>query len=137
MNQDIFLARFFELLTINLPALILLILCIAVTLTVAHRHPPAARWVLFALVWMFVTDMLAIVWHSWLVFVFLREGFRDQTPFLWVLSSMEGLGYVLFLVGVNRARTPHRPPQYYDDPPADDAPRRRSDSPADERTTND
>ena len=134
--NDFFIARFFEVLLINLPALILIVLCTAMTITLARRHPPAARWMLFAFVWVLITYALALLWHSWLIFLVVpRDRFpQGQIPYLWVLSTMEGLGYVFFLLAVNRARVPYRPADYYDDH-VDDDPRRPHDPPPDERIT--
>lgn len=138
MNLDFFYARFLNLITINLPALIGLVLCSALTWIYWHRHPPAARRLLFALIWMIVTDLLAICWHSFGIFLVFRDlRHADETPWLLVLSGMEGLGYVWFLLAVNAARMPYRAPHsYYDDdvdvdprPDRAEAPTPPSDSP--------
>src|SRR5438105_11673314 len=99
MNPDFMFSRFVRLTGINLPALIFLMVCMALTFTFAHRHPPAARRLMFALVWMFVTDLLAIAWHAFGFFLILPDWQRgDDTPFLLALSAMEGLGYLFFLL---------------------------------------
>ena len=116
MNFDFFYASFLKQLTINLPALILLIVCAALTFTFWQRHPPAARRLMFALIWMIGADLLAIAWHSFGFFLMFPDRHRgDETPFLLSLSAMEGLGYVWFLLAVNAARVPYRSDSFYDD----------------------
>lgn len=117
MNVDIFEQVFLELLGINLPALIVLVLAMVVTLSQWRRHPPAARWAMLGFAWMFCIYLLAILWHSFLshMVLGLPRAFEDEAPYLMGLSCCEGLGYLFLLLALNAARTPYRPRLYLDD----------------------
>ena len=105
MNLDVILEVFFELLGINLPAMIALIIGMVVTLAHWRRHPPAARWAMLGFVWMFVTYLLAIAWHSYLVHVVVPgpRQFEDEAPYLMGLSCLEALGFGFFMLALNAA----------------------------------
>src|SRR5476651_2140007 len=113
---DFLFSEFLKLIGINLPSMIALVVAIGATWTFWNRHPPAARRLLFALFWMLGTNVLACAWHTFGVALLLeRQRIHvDQYPYLLILSSMEGLGYIFFLIAVNVARVPYRSPQYYD-----------------------
>jgi hypothetical protein len=119
MNFD---PGFFKNVGTNLPAMIVMIIAMGWTHATWHRHPRAARWAMLALVWMFITYLLAICWYSFGILFLLHNNLPldDQTPYLMALSCCEGLGYVFFMLALNAARYPYRPPQYYDQFTEDD-----------------
>ena len=145
MGVNQFLPYFVHLLGVNLPALIVLILCAMLTIANWRRHPPSARWALVAIVWLVFTYLLAITFYTFGSLVIMDGGQgSSQTPYILALSCCEGLGYVFFMFAINAARTPYRPPQFYDDldstdaapPPSDgsftaEEPRRRPQLPDD------
>lgn len=117
-NMDFFVSYFLELLGRNLPALIVLVICASVTLSQWQRHPPSARWAFIAFVWFVVTDLLAIAWYAIgapLLLADRPDPRLEEAFYSLVLSCCEGLGYVFFLFALNAARTPYRPPSFYDD----------------------
>ncbi|MBI2808539.1 MAG: hypothetical protein HYX68_26425 [Planctomycetes bacterium] len=106
-----------EMFLINLPALIALAIGIGVTLSQWRRHPPAARWALLGFGWLFCIYLLAICWHSFLshLVLGLPRALEDERPYLMAMSCCEALAYFFFLFAINAARTPYRPPFYFDD----------------------
>jgi hypothetical protein len=112
----------------NLPAMIVMVVGMVWTRATWQRHPPAARWAMTAFVWMFITYVLAIIWQSFGI-MFLAQNnlpLDEQTPYLTALSCCEALGYVFFLLALNAARYPYRPPHFYDQFTEDDDPPRTS-----------
>jgi hypothetical protein len=109
----------------NLPAMIVMVVGMVWTHTTWQRHPPAARWAITAFVWLFITYVLAIIWYSFgSMFLAQNNLPPDQTPYLTALSCCEALAYVFFMLALNAARYPYRPPHYYDQFTEDDDPAR-------------
>jgi hypothetical protein len=116
MNLDVLFNEFYKLLVYNLPAMVVIVAGIIWVNMSWQRHPPAARWAMLAFVWMLITYLLAICWHSFGILFLLRNNLPldEQTPYLMTLSCFEALSYVFFMLALNAARYPYRPPQYYD-----------------------
>lgn len=117
------LDSFLRTLSYNVPAMMAIVAGMVWTYSNWHQHPPAARWAMFAFVWMFITYLLAIFWYSIGIVIFLQNnfGFDDQQPILMTLSSFEAFGYLLFMIALNAARYPYRPRSFYDDIVEDEA----------------
>jgi hypothetical protein len=126
MDHDFMLAEFIGRLKRNSPALIVLVLCAMMTLAQWRRHPRAAFRAALAFAWFLGTDLLALAWYTSGIFFVLAEiphvkeveAFGETT-----LSCLEALGYVFVLLALNAARTPYRPPEYYDLGDDDERPR--------------
>ena len=128
MNADALTSVFIRHLNYNLPAMIVMISGLVWTIMSWRRHPPAARWALAAFIWMLITYLLAICWYSFGILFLLHNELplNEQTVYIMALSCCEGVGYLLFILALNSARYPYRPPQYYDHFPEDDEPPRTS-----------
>ena len=126
MNFDALIPVFFKTLVYNLPAMLAMIVGMVWVNMSWQRHPPAARWAMLAFAWMFITYILAICWHSFGILFLLRNNLplEEQTPYLMALSCFEALSYLFFILALNAARYPYRPPQYYDHFAEDEEPPR-------------
>ena len=126
MNFDALTPIFLKTLGFNLPAMIAMIVGMVWTYATWQRHPPAARWATIAFVWMFITYVLAICWQTFGPMFLLQNNLpiAEQTPYLLALSCCEALGYFFFMVALNAARYPYRPPQFYEHFSAEDDPPR-------------
>jgi hypothetical protein len=128
MNIEFLLADFFEGLGCNLPALIMLVVGMAVTYSNWQRHPAAARWAMLGFGWLFVTEIASIAWQRIgieLVFPNFIPNDPEEILTLTVVSCCKGLGYLFFLLALNAARTPYRPRSAYDEIGDDDIARPR------------
>ncbi|MBI1832350.1 MAG: hypothetical protein HYR84_12980 [Planctomycetes bacterium] len=118
MNLDALIVNFFRNVGINVPALAMLVIGIVVTQANRHRHPDAARWALAGFILRLCTDLVGICWHSVGFFLLIPNipWLGDhELELLFVLSCLEALAYLFFLIALNAIRTPYRTPQYYDD----------------------
>jgi hypothetical protein len=123
MNLDAGIPVFFQLIGYNLPAMIAMLAGMVWINATWQRHPPAARWAMIGFAWMFLTYVLAIVYHSFGRLFLphdINAGRDDAAPYLVALSCCEALAYLFFLLALNAARYPYRPPQYYDQFAEDD-----------------
>ncbi len=116
--MDFLLADFLEALGCNLPALIMLVVGMAVTYSNWQRHPAAARWAMLGFAWLFCNDIAAIAWMRigiQIVFPNIMPNDPEEVLSMTVLSCGEGVGYFFLLLALNAARTPHRPRSAYDE----------------------
>ncbi len=116
--MDLLIADLFELLGCDMPALIMLMIGMIVTYANRHRHPKAARWALLGFAWHFGTDIAAIAWMRFGIFIVFPGVMHDDPEEVFsmvALSCSEGLGYLFFLLALNAAFTPHRPRGAYDE----------------------
>jgi hypothetical protein len=117
-NNDFLLADFFEGLGCNLPALIMLVVGMAVTYSNWQRHPAAARWAMLGFAWLLVIEIASTAWQRFgMEFVFpnLLPNDPEEVLSTTVLSCCRALGYFCFLLAVNAARAPQRPRSAYDE----------------------
>jgi hypothetical protein len=120
MIPDILIQYFITRTLRNLPALITLGVCAMIVLSQWQRHPRMARWALFAFLWFLTTDLLALFWYTIGIEQFLMENPNADVAAAsamseTVLSCLEAFGYVLVMLALNAARTPYRPPEFFDD----------------------